>query len=144
MRQADPVVLAAELFGAGFDGASLLAPVRPVRRIDEAIHELSGTKQTLGAAATWLGLAMPSSPTLQPYLMESVVIWQLSRVAALRTWGGQTAATTVTLLPRGAGMLSSVSPVALLRDWRRTTRPPLRVRTRRVATLGAEFSGGSA
>ena len=99
-----------------FTGASLLDPVRPVRRIDEALQALSGVGPRRNLAA-WLGLAAPSDPSVQPYLMESVVIWQQARVAALRTWGGQTAVTTVTLLTRGANVLTAPFPAAALRDY---------------------------
>lgn len=66
-------------------------------------------------AASWLGLTTAGSPQLQPYVVETLTLWQLTRVAASRSAEGQ-AATVLVMMRRGEDLLRAEHPAGFLRD----------------------------
>lgn len=96
-----------------FAGATVGAPVRPVERADEVVAWSAGVNLNTGLLGT---VDRNTWQLLQPYVLESVVLWQQARVAALRTTGGDHTATILSLLKRGETLLGSSDPVRTLRE----------------------------
>jgi hypothetical protein len=115
LQSADPVELAAALFTETFAEVRLAAPVVEMPSVDRAMDRLTGWASKRSAIG-WLSGQLAFRPEVQPYLMESVLIWQQARIAGMRSWGtAQRSAAGVVLLPRGAELLKSSDPVAGLR-----------------------------
>ena len=109
-----PVELASQLFGMVFGGGSLLAPDRPLHTVDAAAARLAGLDLNTG----FLGTVERSLWTqLQPYVLDSVAIWQSARVAAVRIVGSDNTASFVYLLRRGEELLRSADPLRTLHGW---------------------------
>ncbi len=118
LRRANPVELAAAVFVDLFNGASLDDPIRPGTRLEQSFFRLAGRVSSGGSltrAASWLGLTMSGSPKLQPFVVETLALWQFTRVAASRPAGGQ-AATVLVMMRRGEDLLRAEHPVGFLRD----------------------------
>jgi len=97
-----------------FGGGSLLLPERPLRQVDESVARLAGLDLNTG----FLGTVERGLWTqLQPYVLDSVAIWQSARVAAVRIVGSDNTASFVYLLRRGDQLLRSAHPVRDLRQW---------------------------
>jgi hypothetical protein len=105
-----------------FGGGSLLLPERPLHQADEAAARLAGLDLNTGL----LGSVDRGLWTqLQPYVLDSVAIWQSARVAAVRTVGSDHTSAFVYLLRRGEELLRSADPVSTLPGWLRAE-PELR------------------
>ena len=107
--------MAAALFAETFARVRLTSPVVDMPSVDQAMGRLTGWVPKR-SALSWLGGRVGIRPEVQPYLLESVLIWQQARVAGMRSWGSaQHSAAGVVLLPRGAELLKSSDPAAELR-----------------------------
>ncbi len=109
-----PVELASQLFGMLFGGGSLVAPERPLHQVDQCVARLAGLDLNTGL----LGTVERSLWTqLQPYVLDTVAIWQSARVAAVRIVGSDHTGSFIYLLRRGERLLRSADPVTTLHGW---------------------------
>jgi len=112
LYRADAVELATATFLNVFAGATVGAPVRDGSRVDEIVAWLAGVPLNTGLLGT------PDATTwqlLQPYVLETVCIWEQARVASTRTTGGDHARAFCCLLKRGEDVLGSSDPLRTLR-----------------------------
>ncbi|GAA3560885.1 hypothetical protein GCM10022197_15480 [Microlunatus spumicola] len=82
-------------------------------RVDEVVAWLAGVPLNTGL----LGTVEPRTwQLLQPYVLESVCVWEQTRIASTRTTGGDHARTVCCLLKRGEGVLGSPDPYRTVRE----------------------------
>ncbi len=105
--------MAAVAFTNVFAGATVDAPVRESHRIDEVVAWMAGISLATGLLGTVDGATWQ---LLQPYVLESVCLWEQARSASTRTPGGDRARVICCLLRRGEGVLGSSDPVRTLRE----------------------------
>ena len=114
LYRCNPVDLASQLFGMLFGGGSLLLPERPLHQADEAAARLAGLDLNTGLLRS---VDRGLWTQLQPYVLDSVAIWQSARVAAVRTIGSDHTSAFVYLLRRGEELLRAADPVGTLHGW---------------------------
>ena len=81
-----------------FAGATVGAPVRDGFRVDEVVAWLAGVPLNTGLLGT---TDLSTWQLLQPYVLETVCLWEQARVASTRTIGGDHARMICCLLKRG-------------------------------------------
>jgi hypothetical protein len=113
LYRADAVEVATATFVNVFAGATVGAPVREASRVDEVVAWLAGINLNTGLLGT---TDRTTWELLQPYVLETVCLWEQARVASTRTLGGDHARTVCCLLKRGEGVLGSPDPVRTVRD----------------------------
>lgn len=105
--------MATATFVSVFAGASVGAPVRDGFRVDEVVAWLAGVPLSTG----FLGTADQHTwQLLQPYVLETVALWEQARVASTRTTGGDHARMICCLLKRGEHVLGSPDPLRTMRE----------------------------
>ena len=105
--------MATAAFVSVFAGATVGTPVRDGFRVDEVVAWLAGVPLNTGL----LGTADRTTwQLLQPYVLETVVLWEQARVAATRTVGGDHARMICCLLKRGEHVLGSPDPLRTMRE----------------------------
>jgi hypothetical protein len=107
------VDLAVATFLGVFAGATVGAPVRDAHRIDEVLAWLAGVPMSTGLLGT---TDRTTWELLQPYVLETVCLWEQARVASTRTVGGDHARTVCCLLRRGENVLGSADPQRTMRE----------------------------
>jgi hypothetical protein len=113
LYRADAVQLATDVFLQVFAGASVGAPVRDAARVDEIVAWLAGVPLNTGLLGT---ADLHTWQLLQPYVLETVCLWEQARVASTRTTGGDHARTLCCLLKRGEHVLGSADPRRTMRE----------------------------
>ena len=88
-------------------------PVRDGFRVDEVVAWLGGIPMSTGLLGT---TDRSTWQLLQPYVLESVVLWEQARVASTRTVGGDHARMICCLLKRGERVLGSADPLGTMRE----------------------------
>lgn len=105
--------MATAAFLGVFAGASVGSPVRDGFRVDEVVAWLAGVPMNTGLLGT---TDRNTWQLLQPYVLESVALWERARVASTRTVGGDHARTICCLLKRGEKVLGSADPLRTMRE----------------------------
>lgn len=105
--------MATAAFLGVFAGATVGSPVRDGFRVDEVVAWLAGVPMNTGLLGT---TDRTTWQLLQPYVLESVCLWEQARVASTRTIGGDHARTTCCLLRRGERVLGSTDPLQTMRE----------------------------
>ena len=77
-------------------------------RVDEVVAWLAGVGMNTGLLGT---TDRNTWQLLQPYVLESVALWEQARVASTRTVGGDHARMICCLLKRGEQVLGSADPL---------------------------------
>lgn len=104
-------------FPVVFGGLTLLNPEVGEERVDQALNFLAGIRMDTGLGSLfdrtdWL--------RIQPYVLESVLLWERARVAARRSIEGSSRAIhKIYMLRRGVDLLHSPNPVGLLSEFLR-------------------------
>ena len=102
-----------------FAGVDLSSPQRHLSDVDRHVGILAGLNVQVGL----LGAFDDTGVQLQPYVLETVLIWQQARVAAARGaepefgLSRQRWVDYLYLLRRGQQLLTMGDPVAGLRGW---------------------------
>lgn len=81
-------------------------------RVDEVVAGLAGVSVITGLLGT---TDRTTWQLLQPYVLETVCLWEQARVAATRTVGGDHARMICCLLRRGERVLGSTNPLRTMR-----------------------------
>jgi hypothetical protein len=113
LYRADAVGLATEVFLQVFAGATVGAPVRDGARVDEIVAWLAGVPLNTGLLGT---ADLHTWQLLQPYVLETVCLWEQARVASTRTTAGDHTRTFCCLLKRGENVLGSADPQRTMRE----------------------------
>jgi hypothetical protein len=107
------VEVATETFLHVFAGATVGAPIREGSRVDEVLGWLAGIPLNAGLLGT------PDQHTwhlLQPYVLETIALWEQARIASTRTTGGDHVRVFCCLLKRGENVLGSSAPHRTVRE----------------------------
>ncbi len=96
-----------------FAGATVGAPIRPTSRVDEVVAWLAGIPMGTGLLGT---TDRTTWQLLQPYVLESVCLWEQARVASTRTTGSDHVSSLCCLLRRGENVLGSPDPLRTMRE----------------------------
>lgn len=113
LYRADAVEVATETFLHVFAGATVGAPIREGSKVDEVVAWLAGMPLNTGLLGT---AEVHTWQLLQPYVLESLALWQQARVASTRTAGGDHAGVFCCLLKRGEDVLGSPDPHRTMRE----------------------------